>query len=256
MSRTPPRRTIRILTLQTDDDSGCHSEEDELARCQSSGGTILFDQLVRDVHSQPHRAEQDRHCPQGPDQTICAVDGGTCSWISEEERSQRDHVPQPEPDPARGPESQRQAVLGRPSQGSLVYPVLGRLAVELPGLYAAAEKLEAADDDGRAREDASDREANVEGEEPPYSAEDRARGETGQRRRERVDGRLTDPAPARLVPKHVGTRDSVDRVGASREGLLGDGRYHRRADEQPEDPTYPAGAMRECPDDDAEPGGG
>jgi hypothetical protein len=33
-------------------------------------------------------------------------------------------------------------------------------------LYAAAEKLEAADSDGRDREDASDREADVEGEEP------------------------------------------------------------------------------------------
>jgi hypothetical protein len=55
---------------------------------------------------------------------------------------------------------------------------------------------------------------------------------------------------------HVGTRDSVDRVGASRKGLLGYRRYHRRADKQREDPTLLAGASREGPDEDAKPGGG
>ena len=55
---------------------------------------------------------------------------------------------------------------------------------------------------------------------------------------------------------HVGTRDPVDRVWASREGLLGERCYHRRAEEQREDPTYPAGATRECPDEDTKPYGG
>ena len=35
--------------LQTDDDSGCYAEDDELARCQDSGGTVALDQAVRDV---------------------------------------------------------------------------------------------------------------------------------------------------------------------------------------------------------------
>ena len=55
---------------------------------------------------------------------------------------------------------------------------------------------------------------------------------------------------------HVGTRDSVDRVGASRKGLLGYRRYRRRADQQSEDPTGLAGAAREDPDEGTKPGGG
>ena len=123
-------------------------------------------------------------------------------------------------------------------------------------MWAAAPKLEAADGDGCYREDAPYREADIEGKKAPHGAENRASNKAGYRRRERVDRRLTDPAPSRLVPKPVGTRDSVDRVRASREGLLGDRRHHRGADEQREDPAYPAGATRECPNKDAKPDGG
>lgn len=133
---------------------------------------------------------------------------------------------------------------------------MGRFAVELQGLRAATGEFEAADNDGRDGEDASHRKADVEGKESSRGAEDRARNQTGQRGRERVGYRLTDPAPPRLVPKHVGTRESVDRVRASGEGLLGDSRHHRRADEQREDPGYPIGPARQCPDENSKPGGG
>ncbi len=43
-----------------------------------------------------------------------------------------------------------------------------------------------------------------------------------------------DPTPARLVPMHLGTRDPVDRVGASGKRLLGDRRQCRGEDQQPE----------------------
>ena len=49
-------------------------------------------------------------------------------------------------------------------------------------------------------------------------------------------GRLPGPVgvgdltPARLVPMHLGTRDPVDRVGASGKRLLGDGRQCRGGD--------------------------
>ena len=138
----------------------------------------------------------------------------------------------------------------------LFYPALGRFAVELQGLHAAAEELESADGDGRDREDAAYREADVQGEKPTHDAEGCARDQTGHARRERVDRRLALPASACLVPMHVGTRDSVNRVRASREGLLGYGRYHRGADEQRENPTHLAGVACEGSDEDAKPGGG
>jgi hypothetical protein len=62
--------------------------------------------------------------------------------MSNEKGSERYHIPQPEPDPARGSESQRQAVPGRPSQWSFVYPALRRFTIALWRLYATAEELE------------------------------------------------------------------------------------------------------------------
>ncbi len=53
----------------------------------------------------------------------------------------------------------------------------------------------------------------------------------------------------------VGTRDPVDRIGASRERLLGERRYHRGEDEQREDPAHPLEAQREHPGEGDEPRG-
>jgi len=46
---TPTRQVVRPWALQADDDSGCYSEEDKLARCQDPGGTVPLDQPVRDI---------------------------------------------------------------------------------------------------------------------------------------------------------------------------------------------------------------
>ena len=54
----------------------------------------------------------------------------------------------------------------------------------------------------------------------------------------------------------VGTRDPVDRIGASRERLLGERRYYRSEDEQREDPAHPLEAERERPGEGDKPGGG
>ena len=128
--------------------------------------------------------------------------------------------------------------------------------MELWKLYAAAEELQATHGDSYHRKDAPRSEAKVEGKEATYGAEDRAGDETGQRRSERVDDRLADPAPARLVPIPVGTRDPVDRVRSSRERLLGERRYYRREDEQREDPAHPLEAEREYPGEGDEPDSG
>ena len=119
-----------------------------------------------------------------------------------------------------------------------------------------AEELETAHGYRHDREDASYGEAQVERKEAPYGAKNRARDETGHRRRERVNDRLADPTPARLVPIHVGTRDPVDRVGASRKRLLSDRRYRRGEDEQREDPPRPARASNGHAGEDAKPDDG
>ena len=54
----------------------------------------------------------------------------------------------------------------------------------------------------------------------------------------------------------VGTRDPVDRVRASREGLLSERRYYRSEDEQREDPAHPLEAEREHPGEGNEPDSG
>lgn len=135
-----------------------------------------------------------------------------------------------------------------------MYPALGRFTIELWKLYAAAEELETAHGYRHDREDASYGEAGVERKEAPHGAKGRSRDETGHRRRKRVNDRLADPTPARLVPIPVGTRDPVDRVRASRKRLLDNRRYRRGEDEQREDPAHPPEAERERPGKGNEPG--
>ena len=118
------------------------------------------------------------------------------------------------------------------------------------------EELEAAHDYRREREDAPCGEAKLEGKKATRLAEDRAGDEPGERRRERVNDSLGDPAPTRLVPIPVGTRDPVDRVGSSGERLLDDRRRRRGEREQREDPTRTPEAPRERPDEGAGPGEG
>jgi hypothetical protein len=137
-----------------------------------------------------------------------------------------------------------------------MYPALRRFAIELWRLYATAEELEAAYGYRYYCEDASYGKSEVEREKAPYGAKNRARYETGKHRRERVNDRLADPTSARLVPMHVGTRDPVDRVRASRKRLLGERRCGRGENEQGEDPARPLGAARVRPDEDTEPNGG
>src|SRR5215207_1698167 len=251
-----PLLMVPYSSLQTDDDGGRHPEQGQLARCQDTSRTVPPDQPIRDVGLQPEHEEQYEHRCQPPDQAVGAVDDGPEYCISDEKGPERDRVPQPEPDSARGPEPQRQAVPGRPPQRAFAYPALGRLAIELQGLDTAPQRLEAAQGDGRDREDASRSKTKVEGKEATYGTEDRARDETGECRRERVDGRLADPTPACPVPIHVGTRDPVDRVRTSRERLLGDRRPRRGEDEQREDPARPLRAECGRPDEGTEPGGG